>query len=470
MQAQDREYNLRHKPIGRLFFSYSLPAVVGMIVQALYNVVDRFFVGNIPEIGAVAIGALGVVLPLIFLTFGMTMLFGIGAAANISIKLGQGDREGAYKIFGNAMSMLFLSSLLMNLIIQPNMEFFLRLFGATEANLPYASTYLRIYLIGNMWNTFAFAFNHITRAEGNPTRAMIAMFIGAGSNILLDFLFINVFHWGVAGAAYATIIAQFLSFTWGAIYFLRNRSSIKFVPKYLKPDFSYIKNIVSIGFSPFFMQIGASVIGLILNNSLKHYGGDLAQGAYAIINSVSSLFFMPIFGMNQGLQPIVGYNYGAGDFIRAKKALKVAIISAIIVMTLGWIVVQFFTVILVSPMTNDAELQAITIDGMRLFLKMMPIIAPTIVGSTFFQAIGKAKLAFITTVCRQFLILIPLLLTLPRFFGLQGIWYSPIVSDSLTFLIVSFLLVREFKRMDERRVSKDETLQQEQLKNDGLYE
>lgn len=469
MQAQDREYNLRHKAIGPLFLSYSLPAVVGMVVQALYNVIDRFFVGNIPEVGAVAIGALGVALPVIFLTFGMTMLFGIGAAANISIKLGQGDREGAYKIFGNAMLMLFLSSLTMNLIIQPNIEFILKLFGATEGNLPFAKTYLRIYLIGNMWNTFAFAFNHITRAEGNPKRAMVAMFIGAGSNIVLDFLFINIFHWGVAGAAYATIIAQFLSFSWGAIYFFRNKSSIQFKRRYLKPDFSVIKRIISIGFSPFFMQMGASLIGLILNNSLKLHGGELAQGAYAIINSVSSLFFMPIFGMNQGMQPIVGYNYGAGDYDRVKQAFKVALRAALVVMTIGWIVVQFFTSLLVTPMTNDPELRSLTQDGMRLFLLMMPIVAPTIIGSTFFQAIGKAKLAFITTVCRQFLILIPLLLVLPRFFGLRGIWYSPIISDSLTFLIVVYLLRREFKRMEDGILEPDELEAKMKLKEQGIY-
>ncbi|NLX75004.1 MAG: hypothetical protein GXZ13_04030 [Synergistaceae bacterium] len=277
--TSERERRMATESIPRLFFSFSLPAITGMMVQALYNIVDRFFIGQIPITGRIAIGGIGVSLPITFILMGFTMLFGIGGGANISIFLGKKDQPMARKILANALMMLFLSALVLNGFLLLNLEKVLLVFGATAENLPYASSYLRIILIGNYWNTFGFAFNHLIRAEGNPKFVMYSMLLGAITNIILDPIFIFTFKMGIEGAAYATIIAQFLSFSRGLSYYLRGNNLIKLNKKDFRLDLKVISLIVAIGVSPFFIQIAGSVVGALLNNSLRIYGGALAQGA-----------------------------------------------------------------------------------------------------------------------------------------------------------------------------------------------
>lgn len=446
--TSERERRMATESIPRLFFSFSLPAIAGMMVQALYNIVDRFFIGQIPGTGSIAIGGIGVSLPITFILMGFTMLFGIGGGANISIQLGKKDQPMARKILANALIMLFLSALFLNGFMLLNLEKVLLIFGASAQNLPYASSYLRIILIGNYWNTFAFAFNHLIRAEGNPKFAMQSMLIGAITNIILDPIFIFVFDMGIAGAAYATIIAQFLSFLRGFSYYLGGKNIVNLKKEDFRLESKVIYMIVAIGISPFFIQIAGSVVGALLNNSLRIYGGALAQGAYAIINSIAMLFFMPIFGMNQGLQPIVGFNYGAGNFKRVKEAVAVGIISASTVMGLGWIVVQFFPHVLVGVMTPDPELFGITVKGLRIFLSMMFVAGFQIISSNFFQSIGKAKISFVLSLSRQVFLLAPLVYFLPRFFGLKGVWYAQPIADALSSLITLFFILREFRSLE----------------------
>lgn len=446
--TSERERRMATESIPRLFFSFSLPAITGMMVQALYNIVDRFFIGQIPITGRIAIGGIGVSLPITFILMGFTMLFGIGGGANISIHLGKKDQPMARKILANALIMLFLSALVLNGFLLLNLEKVLLVFGATAENLPYASSYLRIILIGNYWNTFGFAFNHLIRAEGNPKFVMYSMLLGAITNIILDPIFIFVFNMGITGAAYATIIAQFLSFSRGLSYYLRGNNLVNLKKEDLRLDLKVISMIVAIGISPFFIQIAGSVVGALLNNSLRIYGGALAQGAYAIINSISMLFFMPIFGMNQGMQPIVGFNYGAGNFKRVKETVRVAILSATALMSGGWIIVQFFPHILVGAMTPDPELFEITVKGLRVFLSMMFVAGFQIISSNFFQSIGKAKVSFVLSLSRQVFLLAPLVYFLPRFFGLQGVWYAQPIADGLASLITLVFLVREFKHLE----------------------
>lgn len=446
--ANTREHRMATESIPRLFFSFSLPAITGMLVQALYNIVDRFFIGQIPGTGKIAIGGIGVSLPITFILMGFTMLFGIGGGANISIYLGKKDKTTARKILANVLIMLFLTAFFLNGWMLLRLESVLKIFGATAENLPYASGYLRIILIGNYWNTFAFAFNHLIRAEGNPKFAMYSMLLGAISNIILDPLFIFVFKMGVEGAAYATIIAQFLSFSRGLSYYLSGKNLVHLKREDMHLDYRILSMIVAIGISPFFIQIAGSVVGALLNNNLRIYGGTLAQGAYAIINSISTLFFMPVFGMNQGMQPIVGFNYGAGNYKRVKETVRVAILSATVLMSAGWVLVQFFPHVLVGVMTPDPELFELTIQGLRPFLFMMLIAGFQIISSNFFQSIGKARISFILSLSRQVFLLAPLVFFLPRFFGLQGVWFAQPIADGLASLITLVFLLREFKDLE----------------------
>lgn len=445
---KDREWHLRNEGIVPLFLRFSLPAITGMMVQALYNIVDRYFVGNMPVTGAYALGGIGVTMPVIFILLGFSMLFGIGAGANISIKMGEGRKDLAEKILANSLMMEVIASVILLIIFSSDTEGLLSMFGASKENITYASSYLKIILIGNLWNSSAFAMTHTVRSEGAPKYSMMSMIIGAVANTILDPIFIYTFNMGVKGAAYATIIAQFLSFLWGSYYYLSGRSMIKIRRENMKLDPKIIGTIVSMGVSSFFIQIAGSVIGAIFNTSLKNYGGAVSQGAYAIINSMSTLFFMPIFGMNQGLQPILGYNYGAGNYDRVKKAVFTGIVAASFVATLGWVIMRFYPQILVYPMTVDEELRKMTIEGIKRVETFTFIVGFQIISSNFFASIGKAKLSFFLSLSRQVFILIPALLILPRFFGLMGIWTAVPVSDVAASVLTFIVLVRQLKELD----------------------
>lgn len=445
--AQSREKLLAHEPIGRLFFRFSVPAVVGMVVQALYNIVDRYFVAQLPEIGSVAIGGIGVSMPIFFLLFGFSMLFGVGGAASISIKLGQRDHPFAERILGNAVSLCFAVSLVLGVLFLWQIDGILRAFGASPENIGYARDYLGILLVGNLWNSLAFTFNHLIRAEGNPRIAMVSMLIGALSNMALDPLLMFTFALGIRGAAYATIIAQGLSFLWGASYYFRRKGLLRIRLTNMKPNLEVISRIVAIGISPFFIQIAGSLTGAIMNNSLRFFGGQMAQSAYAVINAIFSLFLMPIFGLNQSMQPIVGYNYGARDYKRVRRAVLVAIASATGFGLTGWLVMQLATAQVVHVMTDDAALAVLTRHGLKAMSSLIFIVGVQIVSSNFFQSIGKARITFLLSLSRQAIALFLLLLVLPPRLGLDGIWYSLPAADLLAMLVTAFFLIRELRRL-----------------------
>lgn len=454
----EREKKLSFEPILPLFLRFSLPAIIGMLVQALYNIVDRYFISNIPEIGSVAIGGVGVTMPFIFLLMGFTMLMGMGGAANISLRLGENRREKAEHILGNVVVMLGVIAVVLNLIFFIDLDSFLRLFGATDSNIGYARDYIRIILIGNLWNTFAFGMNAIIRSEGAPRWSMVMMVTGAVANTILDPIFIydtipvlNIpgLGLGVAGAAYATVIAQGMSLALAVWYYASGRSLLKLSRQNLKLDWGIIKMVAAIGVSPFFIQIAGSVVAALFNNSLRNYGGDLAIGAYVIINSIATIFYMPTFGMNQGLQPIIGFNYGAKNYERVKRSVKVGMVAASLVTFLGWLFIMLFPSALAAPMTmEDPELRALTVVGLRRMEALMFLVGFQVIASNFFNSIGKARLSFFLSLSRQVFFLIPTLLILPRFMGLNGIWYAMPVSDLGAFLVSLVFLVREFKALD----------------------
>ena len=314
----DRAKLMREEKIFKLFLRFSIPAILGMIVQSLYNIVDRIFIGNIPLVGGLAISGIGVVLPITFIIMGFGMLFGIGSGANISIKLGQNKKDDAERIFGAGFFMLAAAGVAITVFGLIFLEQIVNLYGADDTIRVYAKDYLRIILYGNIFNTIAFGLNNIIRAEGNAKIAMYTMLVGAITNTVLDPILIYGFNMGVSGAAWATIIAQFASFVWTMSYFVTGKSMLKLKKEYIRYSNSLVLKIMSIGASPFAMQVAGSVVGILMNQSLSTYGGSLAIGAYAAINSVVTLFFMPIFGMNQGLQPIIGFNYGAKNFRRVR--------------------------------------------------------------------------------------------------------------------------------------------------------
>lgn len=424
-----------------------------MVVQSMYNIVDRIFIGNIPVIGGLAISGIGVVLPITFIIMGFSMLFGIGSGANISIKLGQNKKEDAEKIFGTGFFMLTVTGLLITVIGLLFINQIVDLYGADDQIRSYATEYLKIILYGNVFNTIAFGLNNIIRAEGNAKVAMMTMLIGAITNTILDPILIYGFNMGVAGAAYATIFAQFMSFAWTMRYFMSGKSMLKLKKMYIVYNQKLVTKIMSIGASPFAMQVAGSIIGIIMNQGLSKYGGSLAIGAYAAINSVITLFFMPIFGMNQGLQPIIGFNYGARNYKRVKDALRVGIISATIVCIIGFIFIQVIPEVFINFITKDPEIREMGVVGMRRFMLMMPVIGIQIISANFFQAIGKAKKAFILSMLRQVIFLIPLLIILPRTMGLIGIWTAVPIADGVATVTTVAVLYHQLKNMNKEEES-----------------
>ncbi|MFZ7104468.1 MAG: MATE family efflux transporter [Peptococcaceae bacterium] len=435
---------LGRESIVKLLIKFSIPALIGTLVNALYNVVDRIFIGN--GVGSFGLAGLTIAFPLMMISMACSMLIGIGTTSLISLKLGEGKKDEAEKIMGNGVLGLVLLALLVSMISLTFLTPLLRLFGATEAILPYAKDYMQIILAGNVLMSIGFGMNNFIRAEGNPKIAMMTMLIGAITNIILDPIFIFVFGWGIQGAALATIISQGISATWVLYYFLRGNSTLKIKKVNLRLEKEILNKILSIGSAPFAMQLAASLLNLILNNSLRIYGGETAIAGMGVVFSLMMLLMMPVLGISQGAQPIIGYNYGAKEFARVKEALRIAIYVATAIATFGFIVTRLFPEQLVfffSP--DDQDLLGFGAKAIRTFLLMVPVIGFQMVGANYFQAIGKPKSAMLLTLSRQVLFLIPLLLILPSFYGLDGVLYAGPIADFFSFLLTLTLMLREFK-------------------------
>lgn len=450
-KQQEKTRLLGEESIGKLLLRFSIPAIIGMIVNALYNIVDRIFIGR--GVDGRAIGGIYVSMPMSLILMAFSMLIGIGGNTLVSIRLGQNRKEDADKIAGNAIILLALISSIIAIVGLVSLKPLLKLFGASESNITYAMDYLRIILIGAPLQSIGFGMNNFIRGEGSPKIAMITMLIGAILNTILDPIFIFVFNMGVQGAALATIISQGVSAIWVMSYFLSGKSMLTIKKEYLKLDSSIFKEIVSIGFSPFSMQLAASLITVLLNTNLQRYGGDLATSSMGVINSVAMMILMPIFGINQGSQPIVGFNYGAKKYDRTKKTLMYAILGATSITILGFLLTQFFPNKIVMLFTKDTddldELLKIAVPGMRIYLSMLPIVGFQVVSAAFFQATGKPKHSMFLSLSRQFLVLIPALIILPKIFALKGVWLAGAVSDFIASLITGIFLAIFLKRLDQ---------------------
>ena len=443
---------LGEEKISKLLMEFSIPAIIGMVVNTLYNIVDRMYIGNIKDIGGLALTGVGITMPIMTIIMAFGMLIGIGTSARISLKLGEHKREEAEKHLGNAFTLIIIASVLITIIGLVFMHKILGLFGASADTEIYAREYMQIIFFGTIFNMLSFGLNHSIRSDGSPKVAMLSMLIGAGTNIILDPIFIFVFGMGVRGAAIATVISQIVSTIWILYYFTKGKSNLKIKREYLSLDKAIVLSIFSIGVSPFSMQIAQSIVQVLANNALKTYGGDLAIGAMTIINSVAMIFMMPIFGLNQGSQPIIGYNYGAEKYKRVKQAVKSATIVATIIVSIGWIITQAAPHLLISIFNRDEQLVGIASTGMRIFLLMLPVVGAQVISSNYFQSIGKAKISMFLSLLRQVILLIPCLIILPKIFGLTGVWLAGAVSDglsSLITLIIFFMSVRKLKDKEE---------------------
>lgn len=420
---------LENDKIGPLLMYYAVPAVIGTMVNALYNIIDRIFIGQ--GVGALAISGLTLTFPLMLFMQAFGMLIGIGSATRISIFLGRKANDQAEKVLGNALTLTILLNIISIIPCMIFMEELLALFGGSEQTIPYAADYLYIVIPGNIFATLSFSFNAVMRASGYPKKAMYMMLIGAIANVILDPIFIFWFDMGIRGAAVATVISMAISAAFVMGHFLNKDSLIRFRKKYLKLDWAIVWTIVSIGVSPFFMQLAGSLVNVILNHSLVRYGGDLAIGANGITSSIGMLLVMLIIGISQGMQPIVGFNYGAGHQKRVFETLRFVIITATILTGVGCLCSVLFPRIIVRAFTNDPELIDIAANGLRLSLMGFFMVGGQITITQFFQSIGIAWKAMFLSLSRQFIYLIPAILFFPLFFELDGVWLASPFSDFL---------------------------------------
>ncbi len=445
----DHSEQLGQGRIPHLIMKFSLPAIVGMMVYSVYNIVDRIYIGW--SAGALGIAGITVVFPIMLLLMAFGTLIGLGANALISIKLGEQQKDEAEKVMGNGIVLLILISLAISAAGLVFIDPLLKLFGASSSTLPYARDYMSIILLGAVFQSIGFGMNNFIRAEGNPRTAMLTMLIGAALNIILDPIFIFALGMGVRGAATATVLSQAVSAVWVLAYYLRGRSTLKIRLKYFALQKSIVGRILVIGSPPFAKHLGNSLLMVVLNNSLLFYGGDLAISAMGIIHSISTMILMPIFGISQGVQPIIGYNYGAKQYERVLEALKLAVLAATFVATAGFIVIMLIPGQLIGLFSGkDPELVKIGVNGLRTFLALLPVIGFQVVCANFFQAIGKPKQAMFLSLSRQLILLIPAILILPRFLGLPGVWTAGPVADIGSSLLTLYWIMREVR--NQKRV------------------
>ena len=436
--------------IGKLMWEYTLPAIMGTVVMSLYNIVDRIFIGQ--GVGALAISGLALTMPFSIVLMAFGMLIGAGSASRISITLGENNKDKAEKILGNAITLTFIMSGTAILLSMIFMDDILRLFGGTENTLQYAREYMMIIIPGGIFTALYFGMNNILRASGHPQKAMQNIMLGAIINTVLDPIFIFVFDWGIQGAAWATVISYLIGTIHVGRQFFGKTSTLRFHWNNLKPQKDIILSIVSIGMSPFSMQIGTSMVVVFINSTLLKYGGDLAIGAYGIINSINMLIVMFIVGLNQGTQPIVGFNYGAGNYSRMFTTIKKAVIVATCFSVFGFILGMIFPRMAVSLFTNDINMIEISANAMRISVIMFPVIGIQIVISNFFQSIGKAKISIFLSLTRQFIFFIPALFILPPLFKLNGAWASMPVSDGLAFFVSISTFALFYKKFKQTKM------------------
>lgn len=447
MDNKKATLELGTKPVGKLLAQYALPAIIAMTAASLYNIIDRVFIGQV--VGPMAISGLAITFPFMNLAAAFGAAVGVGASTTISVKLGQKDYESAENILGNTITLNLIVGLAFGGICLLFLDPILRFFGASDATLPYARDFMRVILAGNVFSHMYFGMNAVLRAASKPRMAMFATIFTVGMNILLDVVFILWWHWGIKGAAFATIISQVLALCWQMKLFTNKSELLHLKRGIYKLKSNLVRNIILIGISPFLMNACACVIVIFINNQLVRFGGDMAVGAYGIANSIAMIFVMFVIGLNQGMQPIAGYNYGAQQYDRMMRVVKLSIITAVCIMLTGWSLAMFAPYHCARMFTTDPELIKGSIKAIHIIMMMFPLIGSQMVITNFFQCIGKVKISIFLSLSRQLLFLLPLLAILPNFYGIDGVWASMPTSDFIAVVVaVTIMLVflRRFKK------------------------
>ena len=460
--AADR---LGTEPVGKLLLRFSIPAITGMLVSALYSVVDRIFIGQ--AVGEMALGGLSLVLPLMTVSLAFAMLFGIGAANMISMRLGQGRKQDAENALAHCFFLLLGTGILITVLGIIFLEPILSLMGAPEGSeaLGYARGYFRVILFASVFGLLAFGLSHCTRAQGFPIITMIALLIGAVLNIVFDALFILVFDWGVEGAGWATVVAQGVSMVWIMRFCLGKRAGVRLNLKTFRPSLAIVLQIVSFGSAHFLFQITMSAVQLLYNLSMGWYGavalgvangGDIALAGQNIVGVIHLLILMPIFGINQGAQPLLGYNYGAKKFDRVLRTYLLAIAAGTVVCTVGFIVTMLFPSQLVGMFVSNGDpvLMYFAPRSMRIMFLLLPAAAFQIISTTFFVVTGRPKISIFLALLRQCLILVPLIFVFGRVWGLWGVIVAAPVSDALALFITGTMIFFELRKL---RNAKEQT-------------
>lgn len=445
MDNKKATLELGTKPIGKLLLQYALPAIIAMIAASLYNIIDRVFIGQ--YVGPMAISGLAITFPFMNLGAAFGAAIGVGASTTISVKLGQRDYDTAENLLGNTIILNLIVGLSFGIISLIFLNPILHFFGASHTTLPYAKSFMQIILSGNVVSHMYLGMNAVLRASSKPRQAMLATIFTVVMNIILDAIFICWLGWGIEGAAIATIISQALALCWQMSLFADKSQILHFKKGIYRLKKQLVNNIISVGISPFFINLCACIIVIFMNNQLVRYGGDMAVGAYGIANSIATIFIMFVIGLNQGMQPIAGYNYGAQNISRLLHVLKLTIIAATIVMTIGWLLSIFAPYYCARLFTTDAELIKLSIKAIRINMMMYLFIGSQMVTTFFFLCVGKVKTSIFLSLSRQLLVLLPALYILPQFFHVNGVWYSLPVSDFTAWVIAISILVWYIKKI-----------------------
>ena len=440
---------LGSEPIGRLLTQYAIPAIIAMTASSLYNMADSIFIGH--GVGALAISGLALTFPLMNLAAAFGSLVGVGASTLVSVKLGQKDYDGANHILGNVLVLNVLLGVGFTLVFWLLLDPILYFFGASEQTIGYARDYMRIILLGNVITHMYLGLNSVLRSSGFPKMAMYATLSSVIINCVLNPLFIFVFNWGIQGSAWATVISQAISLTGQLIHFSKPTQLLHFRKGIYRLRTEIVQAILSIGLSPFLMNLCSCMIVILINRGLKEHGGDMAIGAYGIVNRIAFLFVMIIMGFNQGMQPIAGYNFGAKLYHRVTEVTRLTMRWAIGVASVGFLLCQLTPEVIIGLFTTDQELIDIASKGLHIVFAVYPIVGFQMVATNFFMSIGMSRKAIFLSLTRQLIFLIPCLIILPPLMGQIGVWISIPVADVMAASVTAFMLIRQFKKFKMER-------------------
>jgi putative MATE family efflux protein len=430
--------------VWKLLMQYAIPSIIAMTASSLYNITDSIFIGQ--GVGALAIAGLTITFPMMNLAAAFGSMVGVGAATLMSLRLGQNDYKTANKILGNVFVLNLIFGVAYSIVVLTFLDPILSFFGASSETIPYARDYMQIITLGNVITHMYMGLNSLLRATGKPRFSMYSTIFTVVINIGLTALFIYGLGWGIRGAALATIIAQTSMLLWQIKIFANKKELVHLKKDTLHIERKIVFDSLSIGLAPFLMNVAMSVVTIVINQSLVRYGGDMAVGAFGIINRVIIFFPMVVLGLTQGMQPIAGYNFGAGKTERVNRVLKYTIFLATGITSLGFIMGMFFPGQVARLFTRDRELIDIVIPGLRTVLMVFPIVGFQMVVSNFFQSVGMARKAIFMSLTRQVFLLLPSLLILPRFFGVMGVWYSMPLSDLLSGLVAAYILGVQYRK------------------------